>query len=233
MCNILSILSTIIGGLCTIIGGLITVWCRNFIENKRKVQQVEEQLRFLIPKLHFCVEKINQLTDLNSAIWGDQNHSLGFLPNGLELWNSKTELKHNDLETFKYLLANFDDLSTNEDIFNTFIDEGVKLKESQITTIKNFLKYTYTKNKTQDQIPSNLMIILKTSEEIIQQISTSLYLMNDEKRQLIHELNTYIHYFLNSLQKIPNTDAYKLTITNYYFVFHIIIYQLELTLNKK
>lgn len=220
MCNILSILSTIIGGLCTIIGGLITVWCRNFIENKRKVQQVEEQLRFLIPKLHFCVEKINQLTDLNSAIWGDQNHSLGFLPNGLELWNSKTELKHNDL-------------STNEDIFNTFIDEGVKLKESQITTIKNFLKYTYTKNKTQDQIPSNLMIILKTSEEIIQQISTSLYLMNDEKRQLIHELNTYIHYFLNSLQKIPNTDAYKLTITNYYFVFHIIIYQLELILNKK
>ncbi|HCW9717311.1 TPA: hypothetical protein OYN25_000022 [Staphylococcus aureus] len=216
----MSILSTIIGGLCTIIGGLITVWCRNFIENKRKVQQVEEQLRFLIPKLHFCVEKINQLTDLNSAIWGDQNHSLGFLPNGLELWNSKTELKHNDL-------------STNEDIFNTFIDEGVKLKESQITTIKNFLKYTYTKNKTQDQIPSNLMIILKTSEEIIQQISTSLYLMNDEKRQLIHELNTYIHYFLNSLQKIPNTDAYKLTITNYYFVFHIIIYQLELILNKK
>ena len=143
MCNILSLLSTIIGGLCTIIGGLITVWCRNFIENKRKVQQVEEQLRVLIPKLHFCVEKINQLTDLNSAIWGDQNHSLDFLPNGLELWNSKTELKHNDLETFKYLLANFDDLSTNEDIFNTFIDEGVKLKESQITKIKNFLKYTF------------------------------------------------------------------------------------------
>ena len=77
------------------------------------------------------------------------------------------------------------------------------------------------------------MIILKTSEEIIQQISTYLYLMNDEKRQLIHELNTYINYFLNSLQKIPNTDAYKLTITNYYFVFHIIIYQLELILNKK
>ena len=59
------------------------------------------------------------------------------------------------------------------------------------------------------------MIILKTSEEIIQQISTYLYLMNDEKRQLIHELNTYIHYFLNSLQKIPNTDAYKLTTVSY------------------
>lgn len=77
------------------------------------------------------------------------------------------------------------------------------------------------------------MIILKTSEDIIQQTSTSLYLMNDKKRQLIHELNTYIHYFLNSLQKITNTDAYKLTITNYYFVFHIIIYQLELNLIKK
>lgn len=104
-----------------------------------------------------------------------------FLPNGLELWNSKTELKNNDLETFKYLLANFDDLSTNEDILNTFIDEVVKLKESQITEIKNFLKYAYIKNKTQDQIPSNLIIILKTSEDIIQQTSTSLYLMNDKK----------------------------------------------------
>ena len=139
----MSILSTIIGGVCTIIGGLIAVWCSNFIENKRKVQQVEVQFRLLIPKLHFCVEKNNQLTDLNSAIWEEQIHSLVFLPNGLELWNSKTELKNNDLETFKYLLANFDDLSTNEDILNTFIDEVVKLKESQITEIKNFLKYAY------------------------------------------------------------------------------------------
>lgn len=73
----MSILSTIIGGVCTIIGGLIAVWCSNFIENKRKVQQVEEQFRLLIPKLHFCVEKINQLTDLNSAIWGGANSQLG------------------------------------------------------------------------------------------------------------------------------------------------------------
>lgn len=231
----LTFLSTIAGGFFT----LLSVKFTKCLENKKQVKQMSEQFSFHLPMLKVFVKKINNLTDSNSLIHGEDANTKFMLPNGLELWNLNNELNDNDLAILKSSLEDLNYQNNDEDIYNKFAKSDVYLDNKKFSTIKFFLNDTKPENMTIEGVNSTIISNLKSYEEIIKNYSMSLYMLEDKNRYLIYDLNVYINDILNSFQKInnPNLDTelsyYKLTITKKYFLFHITIFQLELILQKK